>query len=162
MGGDAIVRKGLRGHLWAYVLLGSVMLGAYGIVVNLVKVGLLQTARCLLVCVCHGQRVVRPLFLWRECRPPPTRVGVFILASRRDGYPVRLALSRAIWSLGRATTAGMGYVCSISRVPQTQTQPTSGSHARRNPDVSVRRLGRSLQRHARRQDEFASTIPPAQ
>jgi len=37
VGGDAVIRKGLRGHVWAYIALGCLMLANYGIVVNLVK-----------------------------------------------------------------------------------------------------------------------------
>jgi small multidrug resistance family-3 protein len=37
VGGDAVVRKGLRGQVWASVALGCLMLGTYGVVVNLVK-----------------------------------------------------------------------------------------------------------------------------
>ena len=37
VGGDAVVRTGLRGHRWLFVLGGVVMLGLYGIVVNTVR-----------------------------------------------------------------------------------------------------------------------------
>ncbi|HKI36330.1 MAG TPA: hypothetical protein VKA46_31020 [Gemmataceae bacterium] len=37
VGGDAVVRKGLRGGGLAWVVLGCLMLGGYGLVVNLVK-----------------------------------------------------------------------------------------------------------------------------
>ncbi len=37
VGGDAIVRKGLRGGGWPVVLAGGALLAAYGIVVNLVR-----------------------------------------------------------------------------------------------------------------------------
>ncbi len=37
VGGDAVVRQGLRGQKWVLILVGCVMLGAYGLVVNLVK-----------------------------------------------------------------------------------------------------------------------------
>jgi drug/metabolite transporter superfamily protein YnfA len=37
VGGDAIVRKGLRGSSLAVILLGGAMLGFYGVVVNTVK-----------------------------------------------------------------------------------------------------------------------------
>jgi small multidrug resistance family-3 protein len=35
-GGDALVRKGIRGDGWPWVLLGCLTLSAYGLVVNLV------------------------------------------------------------------------------------------------------------------------------
>ncbi len=37
VGGDAIIRKGLRGGHPLFIVLGFVMLGCYGLVVNLVK-----------------------------------------------------------------------------------------------------------------------------
>jgi len=36
VGGDAVVRKGLRGQGWPAILAGCLMLAAYGLVVNLV------------------------------------------------------------------------------------------------------------------------------
>src|ERR1017187_10531852 len=37
VGGDAMVRKGLRGAGLAFILLGMLMLGGYGLLVNTVK-----------------------------------------------------------------------------------------------------------------------------
>ena|ERR1700722_209140 len=37
VGGDAVIRKGLRGSGWIYVATGCLMLATYGVVVNLVK-----------------------------------------------------------------------------------------------------------------------------
>ncbi len=37
VGGDAVVRRGLRGSGLAVILLGCATLGAYGVVVNMVK-----------------------------------------------------------------------------------------------------------------------------
>jgi len=37
VGGDAVIRKGLRGAGLAVILLGCAMLGAYGLVVNTVR-----------------------------------------------------------------------------------------------------------------------------
>jgi drug/metabolite transporter superfamily protein YnfA len=37
VGGDALVRRGLRGHSAVWVLLGCATLGLYGVVVNSVK-----------------------------------------------------------------------------------------------------------------------------
>ena len=37
VGGDAVVRSGLRGHRLLFIALGFLMLGCYGIVVNMVK-----------------------------------------------------------------------------------------------------------------------------
>jgi drug/metabolite transporter superfamily protein YnfA len=37
VGGDAVVRKGLRGSSLIIILIGFAMLGSYGVVVNMVK-----------------------------------------------------------------------------------------------------------------------------
>ncbi len=37
VGGDAVVRKGLRGSSLIFIAMGFVMLGSYGVVVNTVK-----------------------------------------------------------------------------------------------------------------------------
>ena len=37
VGGDAVVRKGLRGSGFIIIMMGFVMLGTYGVVVNMVK-----------------------------------------------------------------------------------------------------------------------------
>ena len=37
VGGDAAMRRGLRGGGWLFILAGFVILGTYGLVVNLVK-----------------------------------------------------------------------------------------------------------------------------
>jgi small multidrug resistance family-3 protein len=37
VGGDALIRKGLRGGGWALVVLGFVVLGGYGLMVNLLQ-----------------------------------------------------------------------------------------------------------------------------
>jgi drug/metabolite transporter superfamily protein YnfA len=37
VGGDAVVRTGLRGRAWWAVVAGGLMLAAYGVVVNLVR-----------------------------------------------------------------------------------------------------------------------------
>jgi small multidrug resistance family-3 protein len=38
VGGDALIRKGLRGSGWTAVALGCAVLGSYGVVVNLLNV----------------------------------------------------------------------------------------------------------------------------
>lgn len=37
VGGDAVVRKGLRGGAWGFIVVGCLMLAGYGLVVNLVR-----------------------------------------------------------------------------------------------------------------------------
>lgn len=37
VGGDGAIRRGLRGGGWLFILAGLVVLGSYGLVVNLVK-----------------------------------------------------------------------------------------------------------------------------
>jgi len=38
VGGDALIRKGLRGSVWAMIAAGCATLALYGVIVNLVKV----------------------------------------------------------------------------------------------------------------------------
>jgi small multidrug resistance family-3 protein len=72
VGGDALIRSGLRGRGWAVVALGFATLGAYGIVVNLLPVDfskLLATyvAFFAIVSVVFGKVVFRdevPLSTW--------------------------------------------------------------------------------------------------
>ena len=37
VGGDAVIRKGMRSSGWTFIVTGCVMLAVYGVVVNLVK-----------------------------------------------------------------------------------------------------------------------------
>lgn len=37
VGGDAVVRQGVRGRGWPLIVIGGLMLAAYGVVVNLIR-----------------------------------------------------------------------------------------------------------------------------
>lgn len=76
--GDAVVRKGLRGHGLAVVLLGCALLGCYGLVVNSVtwdfsKLLGVYIAFFALVSILCG----RPVF--RESVPASTWVGLALI-----------------------------------------------------------------------------------
>ncbi len=78
VGGDAIVRKGMRGGGFAFMALGCIMLGTYGVVVNLVpwdfsKLLGVYVAIFALVSVLAGR------FVFQEAVPLSTWVGVAII-----------------------------------------------------------------------------------
>ena len=78
VGGDAIIRKGLRGSGWAFVIAGCVMLAGYGLVVNLVKWDFSQllgvyVAVFALVSILAGQ------FIFGEQIPAATWLGLGII-----------------------------------------------------------------------------------
>ncbi len=78
VGGDAIVRKGLRGSGLIVILLGFVMLGCYGIVVNIVKWDFskllgVYVAVFALVSILFGR------FLFEETIPVPTWIGLLVI-----------------------------------------------------------------------------------
>ena len=78
VGGDAIVRKGMRGGGLAFMALGFIMLGTYGVVVNLVpwdfsKLLGVYVAIFAVVSVLVGR------FIFHEAVPPSTWVGIAII-----------------------------------------------------------------------------------
>ncbi len=78
VGGDAVVRKGLRGGGVAFMALGFVMLGTYGVVVNLVpwdfsKLLGVYVAIFAVVSVLVGR------FLFQESVPLSTWIGIAII-----------------------------------------------------------------------------------
>ncbi|MDR3671866.1 MAG: hypothetical protein P4L36_13545 [Holophaga sp.] len=78
VGGDAVVRKGLRGGGLALMALGFVMLGSYGVVVNLVP---WDFSRLLgvYVAVFAVVSVLAGRFLFLESVPATTWWGVAII-----------------------------------------------------------------------------------
>ncbi len=78
VGGDAVVRKGLRGRGLLIILLGAIMLGCYGVVVNMVKwdfskllgvyVGIFA-----LISILFGR------FVFRETIPAATWIGLAVI-----------------------------------------------------------------------------------
>jgi small multidrug resistance family-3 protein len=78
VGGDAIVRKGLRGHSLVVIMAGCVMLGFYGIVVNTVKWDFsrllgVYVAVFALVSVLFGR------FVFKETIPGSTWIGLLVI-----------------------------------------------------------------------------------
>ena len=78
VGGDAIVRKGMRGGGVAFMALGFIMLGTYGVVVNLVpwdfsKLLGVYVAIFAVVSVLAGR------FIFHEAVPVSTWVGIAII-----------------------------------------------------------------------------------
>ena len=78
VGGDAVVRKGLRGSTAGYIILGFLMLGCYGVVVNTVK---WDFSRLLgvYVAVFAVISVLAGRFVFKETSPVTTWVGLAII-----------------------------------------------------------------------------------
>ncbi len=78
VGGDAVIRRGLRGGIVWFVILGFVTLGCYGVVVNTVK---WDFSRLLgvYVAVFAVVSVLTGRFIFRETIPPTTWVGLAII-----------------------------------------------------------------------------------
>ena len=78
VGGDAVIRKGLRGGVIWYILFGFLMLGFYGVVVNTVK---WDFSRLLgvYVAVFAVVSVLAGRFLFKEVIPVTTWVGLAII-----------------------------------------------------------------------------------
>ena len=78
VGGDAVVRVGLRGSRPAVVLLGMALLGVYGVAVNQVR---WDFARLLgvYVAVFAGVSVLAGCFVFREHIPGSTWLGLGLI-----------------------------------------------------------------------------------
>lgn len=78
VGGDAVIRRGLRGGIVWFIILGFVTLGCYGVVVNTVK---WDFSRLLgvYVAVFAVVSVLTGRFIFREAIPPTTWVGLAII-----------------------------------------------------------------------------------
>jgi small multidrug resistance family-3 protein len=80
VGGDAVVRTGLRGGRWWAVALGGLVLAAYGVVVNLVRwdfsrlLGVYVGVFALVSVLCGG-------LLFRERIPPATWAGLALIVA---------------------------------------------------------------------------------
>jgi drug/metabolite transporter superfamily protein YnfA len=78
VGGDAMIRLGLRGRGWLLLALGVATLGAYGVVLNLLPIDfskLLATYVAFFAVV----SVVSGRLLFRETVPPSTWLGLFVI-----------------------------------------------------------------------------------
>ena len=78
VGGDAVIRRGLRGGIVWFIILGFVTLGCYGVVVNTVK---WEFSRLLgvYVAVFAVVSVLTGRFIFRETIPSTTWVGLAII-----------------------------------------------------------------------------------
>ena len=78
VGGDAIVRKGLRGSSLALILSGCALLGCYGVVVNIVKWDfsrLLGVYVSVFACI----SVLFGRFIFKERIPNATWIGLAVI-----------------------------------------------------------------------------------
>jgi drug/metabolite transporter superfamily protein YnfA len=76
--GDAVVRKGLRGGSLVFILIGFMMLGCYGVVVNMVKWDFsrllgVYVAIFALISILFGR------FVFKETIPPATWIGLVVI-----------------------------------------------------------------------------------
>ena len=78
VGGDAIVRRGLRGGGIPIVVLGALALGAYGLVVNLVPWDFSKLLG-VYVAIFAAVSVLAGRFLFHEAVPGSTWLGVGII-----------------------------------------------------------------------------------
>src|SRR3954471_10976915 len=78
VGGDAVVRQGLRGAGWMSILAGCLMLAGYGLVVNLVRWDFSKLLG-VYVAVFAVVSVATGRFVFREDVPPTTWAGLAII-----------------------------------------------------------------------------------
>lgn len=80
VGGDAAIRKGLRGNSWLLVVSGFATLGGYGLIVNLVR---WDFSRLLgvYVAVFAAVSVLAGRFVFRESVPASTWVGLALIVA---------------------------------------------------------------------------------
>ena len=78
VGGDAVIRKGLRGQGWPFVLVGCLMLAVYGLVVNLVKWDFSRLLGAY-VAVFALVSVLTGRFWFREAVPASTWIGLGLI-----------------------------------------------------------------------------------
>ena len=80
VGGDIVIRKGLRQNTWILIAFGCVMLAAYGLVVNLVKWDFSKLLG-VYVAVFAVVSVLAGRFLFRDEVAPTTWVGLVLIVS---------------------------------------------------------------------------------
>lgn len=78
VGGDAVVRKGLRGSGLIVILIGFAMLGCYGVVVNMVKWDFskllgVYVAIFAVISILFGR------YVFKEPIPPATWIGLCVI-----------------------------------------------------------------------------------
>ncbi|MGC2424602.1 MAG: hypothetical protein WA666_09640 [Nitrospirota bacterium] len=78
VGGDAVIRKGLRGSVAWFIVTGFLMLGCYGVVVNTVKWDFSKLLG-VYVAVFAVVSILAGRFLFKETIPLTTWVGLVII-----------------------------------------------------------------------------------
>jgi len=78
VGGDAIVRKGLRGSAFLVVLMGCCVLGVYGVVVNMVRWDFSKLLG-VYVAVFAVVSVLFGRFAFKESIPAATWLGLLLI-----------------------------------------------------------------------------------
>jgi drug/metabolite transporter superfamily protein YnfA len=78
VGGDALIRKGMRGSGIPLILLGCLVLSCYGVVVNLVRWDFSKLLG-VYVAVFAVVSVLTGLFIFRETVPPSTWIGLAVI-----------------------------------------------------------------------------------
>ncbi len=78
VGGDAIVRKGLRGSSLIIILSGCAMLGCYGVVVNIVKWDFSKLLG-VYVAIFAITSILFGRFVFRENIPNTTWIGLMVI-----------------------------------------------------------------------------------
>ncbi len=80
VGGDALIRKGLRGSGWTFIVAGCIVLALYGLMVNTVKWDFSKLLG-VYVAVFASTSILFGLFAFKETVPASTWVGLaFIIA----------------------------------------------------------------------------------
>ncbi len=80
VGGDAVVRKGLRGSSLVIVLVGCAVLGCYGVVVNIVKWDFSKLLG-VYVAVFAVASILFGRFVFRESIPGATWIGLAVIVA---------------------------------------------------------------------------------
>jgi multidrug transporter EmrE-like cation transporter len=80
VGGDALIRKGLRGSGIAVILAGCIVLSLYGVAVNMVRWDFSKLLG-VYVAVFAVISVVAGLVLFKEDVPPSTWIGLAVIVS---------------------------------------------------------------------------------
>lgn len=80
VGGDAVIRKGLRGNSWPLIVAGFATLGGYGLMVNVIR---WDFSRLLgvYVAVFAAVSVLAGRFVFQESIPASTWVGLALIVA---------------------------------------------------------------------------------
>jgi small multidrug resistance family-3 protein len=79
VGGDAAVRRGLRGGGWIFILTGFVVLGTYGLVVNAPKTWDFSKLLGVYVALFALVSVLCGRYIFREAIPASTWIGLTLI-----------------------------------------------------------------------------------